>query len=278
MSGSHTPIGQDTSLRRRRLSVLVRCLVAAALSIAAFASLPDGAESASNARLVPQRSSAPISQDVELERAMPVMPGDLPAASVGRETPAGGGISAVGEHPPTFQESAWDDEAKVAIDAAGSAELTRDQACGRWLPLIEQHRGWEPADVMRFMWRESRCAPFVVSPTNDWGLLQLNATCWAGDELGGLPVTEDLPSGMRPAVLRCDGSGPAEPLTTQWCFRAKQTLHSTGLRPDSPCDAWLDPGKNIEVAYRLWQRLGWAPWCFSAESHASFACRSARNS
>lgn len=253
--------------------MLLRCSAAATLSVAAFVSLPDGAESASRAAPALEVSSAPGTASPVADRVMPVMPGDLAVDSAAGELQAIDGRSSVGERPSTYRGPEWSNEAEVAIGAAGSDELTQEQACERWLPLIEQQPGWEPAAVMRFMWRESRCMPFEVSPTNDWGLLQLNATCWAGDELGGLPATRELPSSMRPAVLRCDGSGPAEPLTTQWCYRAKEALHSTGIRPESPCDAWLDPEVNLTIAYRLWQQLGWAPWCFSAESNASYACR-----
>lgn len=55
--------------------------------------------------------------------------------------------------------------------------------CPQWESLALEV-GWPAQDLPmlgRIMWAESRCIPDVVSPTNDFGLLQVNKTTWGSD-------------------------------------------------------------------------------------------------
>ena len=149
--------------------------------------------------------------------------------------------------------------------------------CQEFRSLIADGRDWDADVVLAMAWRESRCDARLVSVTNDWGLLQLNATCWAGTAIDGLPDVRSLPSSVAPADIRCDGVTQST-TTAQWCYRAKEAKYDTGDLPSSPCDAWLDPSVNLETAYALWERFGWRPWCFSDEMRATYACRAAEES
>lgn len=149
--------------------------------------------------------------------------------------------------------------------------------CSIWLSEVSAaDRDWDPQVVLLFMRRESNCNPNAVSITGDWGLLQLNAVCWAGESISRMETVTDLPDDVAPVRLSCDGK-PHRPLEAQWCYRAKETYFDTGSLPDSPCDHWLDPGVNIEIAYELWEDYGWKPWCFNESTNNSRACRAARS-
>ena len=147
-------------------------------------------------------------------------------------------------------------------------------ACDRYRGQIRDTGEWDPDVVVAFIWRESLCNERAVSPTNDWGLLQINATCWAGKGIDGLPNVRQLPEGIEPEGLQCDGVTEAT-AAAEWCFHAKEQVRRTGRRPDSPCDAWLDPATNLRTAYEMWRVRGWQPWCFDASSRETPACRAA---
>ena len=168
----------------------------------------------------------------------------------------------------------WPEEALLATELMEEPEEERSASitdCDRWLPLItDDEREWDPEAVVQFMWRESGCDPEAVSPTNDWGLLQLNATCWAGVGDDRLPDIDALPADVAAVHLLCDGAGP-RPLEAQWCYRDKESDEPM----TSPCDEWLKPEVNVAVAYDLWQRSGWLPWCFNDSLLETKACRMA---
>lgn len=55
-----------------------------------------------------------------------------------------------------------------------------DARCGEWWALAVEV-GWDVDDLPtldEIMWRESRCIPDVVSPTRDYGLVQVNRAVW----------------------------------------------------------------------------------------------------
>ena len=147
-------------------------------------------------------------------------------------------------------------------------------ACDRYRSQVQAVGDWDPDVVLALIWRESLCNEQALSPTNDWGLLQLNATCWAGKGIDDVPTVRQLPDGIEPAGLRCDGVTEAT-MAAEWCYHAKEQLHRTGRRPDSPCDAWLDPATNLRAAYEMWRVQGWQPWCFGELSRSTPACRAA---
>lgn len=147
-------------------------------------------------------------------------------------------------------------------------------ACDRYRSQVQKAGDWDPDVVLALMWRESRCTEHLVSVTNDWGLLQLNATCWAGKGIDRLPDIGRLPDNITAPELRCDGITTATP-AAQWCFHAKEEGRRTGRRPSSPCDPWLQPDTNLQVAYDMWLIRGWQPWCFDDRSRASPACEAA---
>lgn len=150
-------------------------------------------------------------------------------------------------------------------------------ACDRYRSQVQEMGDWDPDVVLALMWRESRCTERLVSVTNDWGLLQLNATCWAGKGIDRLPEVAHLPDDISAPELRCDGITTATP-AAQWCFHAKEEGRRTGRRPSSPCDPWLQPEINLQVAYDMWVIRGWQPWCFDDSSRASPACEAAADS
>lgn len=53
--------------------------------------------------------------------------------------------------------------------------------CGEWWPTARS-MGW-PEELLPtlddVMWNESRCQPDVISPTNDYGLVQVNWATWS---------------------------------------------------------------------------------------------------
>ena len=191
------------------------------------------------------------------------------------------GITAnlVGEHPNLLVSPIQ--TATMLIEPAHELTFTlsdgQQARCQRFRSLILDGKDWDVDVALAMAWRESRCNARLVSITNDWGLLQLNATCWAGKALDGLPYVSDLPASVAPVDLRCDGRTQST-TTAQWCYRAKETAFDTGKRPSSPCDAWLDPAVNVETAYALWERYGWKPWCFNDHTRATSACRAAEES
>ncbi|WP_420440196.1 transglycosylase SLT domain-containing protein [Candidatus Poriferisodalis sp.] len=147
-------------------------------------------------------------------------------------------------------------------------------ACDRYRSQVQAVGDWDPDVVLALIWRESLCNEQALSPTNDWGLLQLNATCWAGKGIDGLPRVRQLPDHLPQVDLRCDGLTAATPAAT-WCFHAKEEAFRTGRRPASPCDAWLDPDINLRAAYEIWLVRGWEPWCFNELSRSTPACHAA---
>ncbi len=182
----------------------------------------------------------------------------------------------VGEHPGL--PSSPIETAVVLIEPSEDFRRTvvpgTPLECDRFRPLVKDIGEWDPDIVLAFVWRESLCNESAVSETNDWGLLQLNATCWAGKGIDGLPNVRTLPDGIDVNDLRCDGTTLASP-AAQWCFHAKEQALRTGRRPESPCDAWLDPATNIETAYEIWRVGGWRPWCFDDTSRSTPACEAA---
>ena len=150
-------------------------------------------------------------------------------------------------------------------------------ACDRYRSQVQDVGDWDPDVVLALMWRESRCTEHLVSVTNDWGLLQLNATCWAGKGIDRLPNVTRLPDGVTAPELRCDGATTATP-AAQWCFIAKEQGRHTGHRPPSPCDAWLTSETNLQVAHDMWLIRGWQPWCFNDRIRATPACEAAAKS
>ena len=182
----------------------------------------------------------------------------------------------IGEHPGL--PSSPIETAGVLIEPAADFRRTvvpgTPLECDRFRPLVKHTGDWDPDIVLALIWRESLCNESAVSETNDWGLLQLNATCWAGKAIDGLPNVRTLPDSIDVTDLRCDGAALASP-AAHWCFHAKEQAIRTGRRPDSPCDAWLDPATNIEAAYEIWQVQGWRPWCFDDFSRSTPACEAA---
>ena len=187
--------------------------------------------------------------------------------------------SSVGEHPNVLVSPIQ--TATVVIEPAHELRLSvpdnTPAACERFRSLVANGREWDPEVVLAIAWRESNCNERLVSPTNDWGLLQLNATCWAGQANDGLSDVPSLPEGIQPVDLRCDGIHRSKP-AAQWCYLAKEAVYDSGELPPSPCDAWLDPTVNVATAYELWLVQGWRPWCFNETSRASTACQAARAS
>ena len=255
------------SMRRdvpRRLTWALRCLLLVLFIVAGFATR--------SAALVTEPEPAATAtghESAQIVRLLPLMPGDVAIA----QQPAvkADWSNSVSEHPDVPPILGFAEEPAAAVMYDTSHMNPRELACSRWAALISDGKEWDSEVVVALMWRESRCSPFAVSPTNDWGLLQINATCWAGSELGGLPQATELPPGVRAVVLRCD-EGVPEGVTAQWCYRAKASLMDNGTRPASPCDLWLDPQFNIDVAYRLWLAHEWRPWCFNEASRSSHAC------
>lgn len=203
-------------------------------------------------------------------------PDELSASPRRLRTPAVTG-PVVGEHP-TLPPSPIETSATF-IEPVHQFRLTHylstPAACERFRSLVASGRDWDPEVVLALAWRESNCNERLVSPTNDWGLLQLNATCWAGQANDGLPDVRSLPDGIEPVDLRCDGIHQSKP-AAQWCYLAKEAAYDSGELPPSPCDAWLNPDVNIATAYELWLIQGWRPWCFNEVSRASAACQAAR--
>ncbi len=187
--------------------------------------------------------------------------------------------NSVGEHP-NLPVSPIQTATAVIEPADEQPFLLNDgqQAqCRTFRSLIIDGKDWDADVVLAMAWRESRCNARLVSTTNDWGLLQLNATCWAGKSIDGLPDVRSLPASVAPVDLRCDGRTQST-TAAQWCYRAKEARYDTGSLPASPCDGWLDPAINVDTAYALWERYGWRPWCFSDQMRATYACQAAEKS
>lgn len=208
----------------------------------------------------------------------PVQAPELPVITRRYRQP-GVTANSVGEHPnlpvSPIQTAAAviepGDEQEFSLNDGEQAE------CRAFRTLIADGKDWDTDVALAMAWRESRCNARLVSITNDWGLLQLNATCWAGKAIDGLPDVRSLPASIAPADLLCDGRTQST-VTAQWCYRAKEVRYDTGSLPSSPCDAWLDPAVNVETAYALWERYGWRPWCFSEQMRSTYACRAAEES
>ncbi len=64
-----------------------------------------------------------------------------------------------------------------SIAFASPAEAHHTGRCPQWERLFARHG--LPVDTFSYLaWRESRCIPGLISSTNDYGLLQLNAITW----------------------------------------------------------------------------------------------------
>ena len=182
----------------------------------------------------------------------------------------------VGEHPGLSASPIATSD--VLIEPASEFRRTvapgTPLACDRFRPLVRNAGEWDPDVVLAFVWRESQCDEGVVSPTNDWGLMQINATCWAGRGNFGLLRIQRMPEAVKTLDLHCDGTSSATE-TAKWCHYAKEDALQTGRRPSSPCDAWLDPETNLDTAYQIWSIRGWQPWCFHETSQSTPACQAA---
>ena len=171
------------------------------------------------------------------------------------------------------QQSAASQTSTVQVSSQGSRSGPFGDACERYRDIAEATGDWDADVVMRFMWRESRCDPLAVSPSGDWGLLQMNAACHSAT-LGADPGS--VPSWVPNVRIVCDGAPAPANRIAGWCYHAKEAKFDGKALPASPCDAWLDPDTNLRAAYRLWDRYGWAPWCFNAALRSGAACRAAR--
>ena len=206
--------------------------------------------------------------------APPVMLGD----SLEPGSPRNGGVetNTVVEHPnlPPSPIATSDVLIEPKQDFRRTVAPGVPLACDRYRTQVQDAGDWDPDVVLALVWRESLCNERAVSATNDWGLLQLNATCWAGKGIDGLSPVRDMPDKFSAIELQCDGITSATP-AAQWCFHAKEEARRTGRRPASPCDAWLDPNTNLRAAYEIWRVRGWQPWCFDEASQSTPACRAA---
>ena len=185
------------------------------------------------------------------------------------------GVS-VGEHPglPSSPIATASQLVEPADEFRRTVVPGTPLACDQFRPLVQQAGDWDPDVVLAFVWRESSCNERAVSATNDWGLMQLNATCWAGKGNFGLPWVRGLPSEIEDFDLRCDDTAAATP-AAKWCYHAKEEARHGKRRPASPCDAWLDPKTNLDTAYQIWSIKGWRPWCFDDTSRSTPACQAA---
>ncbi len=164
--------------------------------------------------------------------------------------------------------------ATAFLDLAEIAPNDSWAECWKFRELVTDGKDWDPEIALAMAWRESRCSPRLISPTNDWGLMQINATCWAGTSGDRLPDVDALPESIAPFELLCDDKTQSTP-AAKWCHVVKEALYEEGDRQPSPCDRWLDPTVNVEVAYLLWQRAGWQPWCFNDFMRSTKACQAA---
>lgn len=182
----------------------------------------------------------------------------------------------VGEHPnlPPSPIATADVVVEPSQDFRRTIVPGTPIACDRFRELIRNTGTWDPDIVLAFIWRESLCNERAVSSTNDWGLLQINATCWAGKGRDGLRRVRHLPPEIGAIDLRCDGATQSTP-AAKLCFHAKEQFSQTGQRPKSPCDDWLDPAVNLRAAYEIWSLRGWQPWCFDDISQDTAACEAA---
>ena len=260
------------------------CVSAVAIGalILAAASSPDAATSPSPVQASPQGSTNPSGTGVLAAprsslAAPPVLP-ESPTASV---WPRRQGVeaNAVVEHPnlPASPIATAYELVEPGQQFRRTVAPGVSLACDRYRSQVQKMGDWDPDVVLALMWRESRCTEHLVSVTNDWGLLQLNATCWAGKGIDRLPEVARLPDDITAPELRCDGVTVATP-AAQWCFHAKEEGRRTGRRPSSPCDPWLQPETNLQVAYDMWLIRGWQPWCFDDRSRSSPACEAAAES
>lgn len=187
--------------------------------------------------------------------------------------------TSVGSHPTIHPSPIA--TASVFIEPAGHFRRTvvpgTPLQCDRFRSLVSETGEWDPDVVLAFVWRESLCRESALSSTNDWGLMQINATCWAGKGNDGLPSVRSLPDEIESIDLQCDGTSQATS-TAKWCFFAKEEAVRTGRRPNSPCDAWLEPETNIAAAYEIWRIQGWQAWCFDTVSQATPACKAVAQS
>lgn len=80
-----------------------------------------------------------------------------------------------------------DTESVIPDDTPLPPGITRDPdydpgtfRCWEWIDMaVDVGWGTDRLDVLdNIMYRESRCDPSQVSPTNDWGLLQVNRKVW----------------------------------------------------------------------------------------------------
>ncbi len=259
-------------------TVCAAALAAGALMLAAASSPATGSStspanpSAQPSTLLPADSASPA-----LRSPLAAPPVIIEAGSELVPRPARGVVTgAVTEHPnlPASPIATAHQLVEPSQQFRRTVAPDVSMACDRYRSQVQRIGDWDPDVVLALMWRESRCSEHLVSVTNDWGLLQLNATCWAGQGIDRLPHVARLPDDITVPELRCDGITQATP-AAQWCFYAKEQGRRTGRRPSSPCDLWLQPQTNIQVAYDMWLISGWQPWCFDDRSRASPACKAA---
>lgn len=264
-----------------------RALVAALVVASGFIALGFASKTDSAQQLIPETSRAQISADLLVGTASMATRTALTQPPVifnqAPETPALHGAivdgTSVGSHPTIHPSPIA--TASVLIEPAGHFRRTVVPGvplqCDRFRSLVRQIGDWDPDVVLAFVWRESLCRESALSSTNDWGLMQINATCWAGKGNDGLPSARNLPDEIESIDLQCDGISQATS-TAKWCFFAKEEAVRTGRRPNSPCDAWLEPETNIEAAYEIWRIQGWQAWCFDTVSRATPACKAVAQS
>ena len=69
----------------------------------------------------------------------------------------------------------------TTITATAPADIPEGGLCSEWWPTARS-MGW-PEELLPtlddVMWNESRCQPDVISPTNDYGLVQVNWATWS---------------------------------------------------------------------------------------------------
>lgn len=240
---------------------------------------PEAEESRPSVHPDTQASSvAPRSSDSRALRSSLTAPPVVFDITPEPASPRNGGVesNAVAEHPnlPASPIATAYDLIEPKHDFRRTVAPGVPLSCDRYRSQVQDIGEWDPDVVLALIWRESLCNERAVSQTNDWGLLQLNATCWAGKGIDGLSRVRRLPDSIDPIDLHCDGATEAT-ATAKWCFHAKEEARRTGRRPDSPCDAWLDPSTNLHAAYEIWRVRGWQPWCFDDSSRATPACQAA---
>lgn len=266
---------------QRIAAVLVACVLAGVilpLTLSA-ASSPEADESPASVHPYTQGSELPSGNETSRALRSPLTaPPVIFDVTPELPSPRSGGVEtdAVVEHPNLPVSPI--ETADVLIEPMHHFRRTVAPgvplACDRYRSQVQDVGEWDPDVVLALIWRESLCRERAISHTNDWGLLQLNATCWAGKGIDRLPRVRHLPDDIASIELQCDGTTEATP-AAKWCFHAKEQALRTGRRPASPCDGWLDPLTNLQAAFEIWRVRGWQPWCFDDASRSTPACQAA---